>query len=563
MARLARSLTMMSMAERRDIGRYRDAELIGCGGFASVYRAADDDHGRHVAVKVLRGCLGQDERRRFDRERQTMGMLGAHPNIVPVHESGYTEQGEGFLVMELATGGSLRDRLDGSGPIPWTEAVSIITAIASAVQAAHDNGVLHRDIKPDNILIDQFASPKLSDFGIAAVATDATATTSTTTTLAHAAPEILRGRPATGAVDIYALGSTLFNLITGWPPFLQPTDQGVTAMITRALNEPPPDLRAVGVPDAVATAIERSLAKEPDHRHRSPAELASELTAAASQQATAPVGAGATVIASVGGPPPLLSTPTGRSGATVLAGTTYRGVGPVNGSDQLARPPQRGNSGKRGLWLGAAAAVVVLAGIGTLLTAGGGAGSSQRPAKLTGETLKTIEATSSKSDPSGPSSPSSTVAPSSTPGPGPTSSTTSPSSTTSSTLPVEVTPPDPLFTGIEPSEADFSFVWFDGLRYTATAIFDGPTGLLFVDVPDELDPTITVTIVEDLELGRYGEGGWAYYGTNPTFTDGSAVDGYTPDILVLDVGPDQSVGLLQNCGFDGFCVTIEDVQFFQ
>ena len=106
-------------AHTRDIGRFTNATLIGRGGFGSVYRAHDAEHDREVAIKVLQGTLGERERRRFDRERQTMGRLGAHPNIVPVHDSGYTEQGEGYIVMSLATKGSVADRLEREGPLPW------------------------------------------------------------------------------------------------------------------------------------------------------------------------------------------------------------------------------------------------------------------------------------------------------------------------------------------------------------------------------------------------------------------------------------------------------------
>lgn len=291
----------------RDIAGYRDAELIGQGGFASVYKAADAAHGREVAIKVLEGALGDTERRRFDRERQTMGRLGSHPNIIPVFESGYTESGEGYIVMQLATGGSLGARLRSAGPLPWPEAVEIMAAVAGATQAAHDSGVLHRDIKPDNILIDQYGNPKLSDFGIAAVANNATATMSTTATLAHAAPELLQGQQIGPGVDIYALGSTLFNLITGLPPFIRPGDEGVTPMITRALTEPPPDLRPQGVPDPVARIIEQALAKDPAQRQPTAEAMAAQLKAAASG---APLPSTATV--AVPNPPPLIAqTPTG------------------------------------------------------------------------------------------------------------------------------------------------------------------------------------------------------------------------------------------------------------
>ena len=274
------------MSPRRKIGRFADAELIGRGGFGSVYRAEDVEHGRQVAVKVLQGTLGETERRRFDRERQTMGRLGSHPNIMPVHESGYTEEGEGYIVMELATG-SLRDRLDAERQLSWQDAVPVAIAIAGAAQAAHDQGVLHRDIKPDNILIDTYGNPRLTDFGIASVASNQTATTSTSATLAHAAPELLEGRPSTEAVDVYAIGSTLYHLILGHPPFSRTDDSSVTALITRTLTEAPPDLAPYGVPAAIASVMARAVAKNPADRQASAAQVAAELSQALSQGAGA------------------------------------------------------------------------------------------------------------------------------------------------------------------------------------------------------------------------------------------------------------------------------------
>ena len=269
------------VARVRDIAGYAGAELIGQGGFGAVYRADDEAHGRQVAIKVLPSSLGESELRRFDRERQTMGRLGSHANIVPVYESGYTEAGEPYIVMELASGGSLRERLAASGPVPWEEAVEILVAVSGAVQAAHDKGVLHRDIKPDNILIDAYGWPKLADFGIASVAASSTNTTTTRASLAHAAPEQLQGEPSTTAVDVYALGSTFHTLVTGSAPFVRETDDSPTPIITRTLMEPPPDLRPQGIPGAVAAVVERAMAKDPDDRQETARQFGAELKSAA------------------------------------------------------------------------------------------------------------------------------------------------------------------------------------------------------------------------------------------------------------------------------------------
>ncbi len=332
----------------REIAGYSAAELIGQGGFGAVFRAADPEHDRHVAIKLLPGRLNDDERRRFDRERQAMGRLGAHPYIVPVYDSGYTEAGEGYIVMELATGGTLRDRIDGDGPMPWDLATRYLILIAEAVQFAHDQGVLHRDIKPDNILVNEVGFPKLSDFGIAAVLDNETATTATTATLAHAAPEMLDGVASAPAVDVYALGSTLHTLLSGIPPFMRRGEEANMALlINRLVTTAPPDLRPLGVPDEVATVIERALAKDPAHRQPTAAALANELRACLGTEVEGLPSLGAPSLDTPGSPtshpaPPSVSPSTPPPGTTALSGapaTERMAGGPGAASDALTGGP--------------------------------------------------------------------------------------------------------------------------------------------------------------------------------------------------------------------------------
>jgi serine/threonine protein kinase len=242
---------------------YEEPTEIGQGGFGVVYRAWQPELRRFVAIKVLTGLRDAQTRRRFDRERESVGSLSGHPNIVTIYASGFTADGSPYLVMEYLSGGSLADRLE-HGAVPWPEAAEIGAKLASAVQAAHAAGVLHRDIKPENVLLSERGEPKLADFGIA-VLQGATATRNSFTP-AHAAPEVLGGKPADEASDVYSLASTIYALIAGRPAFVRDTDDSLLPLMGRVMNEPVPDLRARGAPDAVCAALEGAMTKDPTAR---------------------------------------------------------------------------------------------------------------------------------------------------------------------------------------------------------------------------------------------------------------------------------------------------------
>ncbi len=394
--------------EQRHIGSYRDAELIGRGGFGSVYRADDPEHGRQVAIKVLDVELGETERRRFDRERRLMGQLGSHPNIISVFDSGYTDRDEAFIVMELASEGSLRSELDRRGTIPWDEAVAKIGPVAQAVAAAHERGIVHRDIKPDNILIDDYGNPRLTDFGIAALTSGATSTQAASATLAHAAPEVLDGKQGTEATDVYALASTLHTLISGSPPFMRSADEGLGVMMRRIMAEPPPDLRPLGVPEEVAWAIEQSLAKDPDARPLSADAFAEAITAPLRRPPAAEVPGGIGL-----GDHPTITEPAGPSAtapnATVIVGSggfeppSNTSHGPAEELPLLIAEPTK----KRGVLVGAIGLLLVL-GFGAaalFLSRGDGddgpqvlANETEASSTTTEATTTTTEATSSTTD---------------------------------------------------------------------------------------------------------------------------------------------------------------------
>lgn len=249
---------------------YEVGEPLGRGGFSIVYRARQVAVGREVALKVLTALdLDADGQRRFERECQALGALSWHPNIVVVHDAGRTDQGQPYIAMEYLPGGSLRDRVEREGPLAPTVVADIGVQAASALQAAHDRGLLHRDVKPDNLLIDAMGRVRLADFGIVGnLGTAPTRDGTLSATLLHAAPEVLEGHPAQVTADVYSLGSTLFALADGRAAFGRQSSDSVAALLVRVLREPVPDLRERGVPDALAGAIEQSMAKDPAERFK-------------------------------------------------------------------------------------------------------------------------------------------------------------------------------------------------------------------------------------------------------------------------------------------------------
>ena len=252
------------------IAGYDSFEIIGRGGFAVVYKARQISVGREVAIKVLSDPMPDaDLIRRFERESKAVGALSWHPNIAAVVDAGTTAQGQGYIVFELISGGSLDDRL-ASGPLSWVEALPAMIQVADATEAAHREDMLHRDIKPANILKSRIGDAKLADFGIASMQ-DGTKTEAgmLATTVAHAAPELFDGAPSSRATDVYALGSTLHNLVTGRPPFTPTDGERIATIIKRIATEPPPRPDPANVPPQVAAVIAHALAKQPEFRPRS------------------------------------------------------------------------------------------------------------------------------------------------------------------------------------------------------------------------------------------------------------------------------------------------------
>jgi hypothetical protein len=252
------------------------AELVGRGGFGLVYRATQLSSGGVVAIKVLQGNLDTTASIRFEREASALGSLRGHPNICTVYDAGVDPTGRPYLVMELAPS-SLAQRIASDGPLPWQDAVTLGVRLAGALETAHRARLLHRDVKPENVLLTAFGEWRLADFGLARL-TDDTLSRDVTATVTHAAPELLEGAPASVASDVYALGSTLFVALTGSPAFTLADGAHQASVFRRIAEEPVPDMP--GTPADVAEVVRTAMAKDPTERFASAADMGTALQAA-------------------------------------------------------------------------------------------------------------------------------------------------------------------------------------------------------------------------------------------------------------------------------------------
>ncbi|WP_165978484.1 serine/threonine-protein kinase [Actinomadura darangshiensis] len=261
-----------------DVPGYRVLEQVGEGGFSVVYRAHQERLDRMVALKVLSvSAVDDTAMRRFQRESKITGRLSGHPNIVTVLDTGTTRSGRPYIAMEYFEHGALTDRLAREGPLPFAEVLRIGVKMAGALAATHETDVLHRDVKPQNVLLSRYGEPALADFGIARLVDTFDATHTQAFTPHHAAPEVLEGRPPGVGADIYSLGSTLYQLLAGQPAFKGPPGEGIALLMLRILNDAPPPIPRPDVPKQVADVIAHSMAKTPEKRFASAVEFAQAL----------------------------------------------------------------------------------------------------------------------------------------------------------------------------------------------------------------------------------------------------------------------------------------------
>lgn len=269
------------MIGKRLSGRYKILDMIGGGGMANVYLAHDMILDRNVAVKMLRLDLTNDEEfiRRFRREAQSATSL-THPNIVSVYDVG-EEDDLYYIVMEYVDGQTLKQYIQQNSPLKVAEAIGIMRQLTAAISHAHQNHIIHRDIKPHNILVDQNGNVKVTDFGIAMAlsSTSITQTNSVLGSVHYLSPEQARGGMATKKSDIYSLGIVMFELLTGRLPF---SGESAVSIALKHLQSETPSLRRwnPNIPQSVENIVLKATAKDPFHRYNSVEEMNEDLITA-------------------------------------------------------------------------------------------------------------------------------------------------------------------------------------------------------------------------------------------------------------------------------------------
>jgi tRNA A-37 threonylcarbamoyl transferase component Bud32 len=281
------------LAVGSEVAGYRVEAFISRGGMAVVYRAHDRRLGRRVALKLLAPELSQDERfqQRFLRESRLAASID-HPNIIPIYEAGES-RGLLYIVMRYVEGSDLQAVLDRDGPLELPRMASILSQVGAALDAAHARGLVHRDVKPGNILIASGAGREdpdhvyLTDFGLTKRSSSLSGLTTTghfIGTMDYIAPEQIGSKPVDARTDIYSLGCVLYQGLTGDPPFDR--DDEAALLWAHLVERPPPvSSRRPDVPPGVDAVVARAMAKAPEDRHGSCRELVAEFQAAIEGQA--------------------------------------------------------------------------------------------------------------------------------------------------------------------------------------------------------------------------------------------------------------------------------------
>jgi serine/threonine-protein kinase len=346
--------------------RYELEELVGTGGMSTVFRARDLQLERRVAIKILHEHYAGDPEylERFRREARAVARL-SHPNIVTVIDRG-DDGGQQYIVFEHVEGENLKELVLRSGRLPVRRALELALAIADGLSFAHDHGLVHRDVKPQNVLLSEEGEVKVTDFGIARSLHVEQGVTQTGTVLGtgeYLAPEQASGKGVSAATDVYSLGVVLWELLAGDVPF---TGENFVAVALRHVNEPPPDLRRrrPDVTPRLAAAIERALAKDPARRFPSMAAFRKELRACLAELDAEPAlpspqdDAALTLVTPPARPPAREKAPARRRRrrstvlyvllALVVAGAAFAAVFLIGGADHHTGGSGGGSGGSTG-----------------------------------------------------------------------------------------------------------------------------------------------------------------------------------------------------------------------
>jgi serine/threonine-protein kinase len=343
-------------------GRYRIVRKLGAGGMADVYLAEDQELGRRVAIKILNGRHANDDQfiERFRREAKNAAALN-HPNIVSIYDRGEAEDTY-YIAMEFLDGRSLKELIVGHGQAPVKVAVEYARQILSALRFAHRHGIVHRDIKPHNVLVDREGRVKVTDFGIARAGTSQmTETGSIVGTAQYLSPEQARGGEVDQRSDLYSLGIVLYELLTGKTPFEGDTPVEIAMKHLSTPPQPPSKLRS-DIPRELDMVVLRALAKDPDDRYQSADEMEADLERVSRGARVAPATKeSATQVMRAPAPPPVVES----TAATMIAPSPTRRRGrdvpPVVAEEEYEE--RRGGEQERPLWPWLVAAAFVIAAI--------------------------------------------------------------------------------------------------------------------------------------------------------------------------------------------------------
>ncbi|MEO6859688.1 MAG: serine/threonine-protein kinase [Solirubrobacteraceae bacterium] len=406
------------MADPAKLDRYRSVRILGAGGMGTVSLAQDTVLGRQVALKRVTGTAGGTEMLRLRREA-LVGASVSHRNLVSIYDVEENDEGELVIVMEYVEGETVRDAVAREGGLPSAEALRILEGAAAGLDAIHAQGIVHRDVKPANVLLGHDGSVKVADLGIAAVAdrTRITSAGDVLGSLSYMAPEQLHDTAATPAIDIYALGAVAYEVLSGQRARREANPVALAYAID---NKPPPDLREAWpqAPVAAADLLERTMARDPERRPRSAGECVSRLRAALDPASTAEAAPVTRRALARTVPPPRTREPA-------------RTVPPPRPREPRPAPrqPVREGTARRSRWVPAAGlGLVGLAAIAVLIATSGSGGAPPRPktashhasksAPLASRSTSASSTTSASTgaSSSSPAAPASAPAPSGSPG---------------------------------------------------------------------------------------------------------------------------------------------------